>query len=363
MQMIRYRIPPILPLTSVRGIAAWWVAVYHFRDYLPVARDGWIFALISRGFYAVDLFFILSGFILYVNHGNFFKNLTRFSLYEFFSSRVSRVYPLHLFMMIVFILNPLAISVFSKQAAGVLSERYSAIDYVLSLFLIQNWGFRDHLTWNIPSWSISTELAAYILFPVASYLALRHIRNFVFAILAIAVLQVTIFALFREAGAASLGNEIPRLGLARCVLEFLMGLILGRIFHMRGPPKTEIALIPCFFLMFILYMGTLSDYLVIPAAFLLMISGLTAVSGNITKILSNVAFVYLGTISYSTYMVHFFISDWVKFLIVREESPSWIIFFSFILITFIASILLYTWVEVPLRAKLRAMVDTKIRLT
>src|SRR5216684_1190536 len=105
----------VAPLTSIRGLAAWWVAAYHFRDYLPATPDSWIVAIAARGFYAVDLFFILSGFVLHLNYSHLFLSPNRESLHKFAAARFARVYPLHLFMMLVFLFNPLMIALFSHQ--------------------------------------------------------------------------------------------------------------------------------------------------------------------------------------------------------------------------------------------------------
>ena len=61
--------PQIHALTSLRGIAAWWVVLFHFDTYLlpyiPVA----VFQFIAKGYLAVDLFFCLSGFVIFLNYG------------------------------------------------------------------------------------------------------------------------------------------------------------------------------------------------------------------------------------------------------------------------------------------------------
>src|SRR5260370_14069833 len=124
----------VAPLTSIRGLAAWWVAIYHFREYLPTTSDSWIVAIAVRGFYAVDLFFILSGFVLHLNYSRLFWEPNRHSLYTFAIARFARVYPLHFFMMLVFLLNPLMITIFSHKGLGPVQSRYNLIDYIMSCY-------------------------------------------------------------------------------------------------------------------------------------------------------------------------------------------------------------------------------------
>src|SRR5690606_30640729 len=62
--------PPRLDaLTGIRGIAAWLVVFYHVRfSFLTLFPPEAISAL-GKGYLAVDLFFVLSGFVLWFNYG------------------------------------------------------------------------------------------------------------------------------------------------------------------------------------------------------------------------------------------------------------------------------------------------------
>lgn len=337
------------------------MAIYHFREYLPVNSQNWLLEFFAKGFYAVDLFFVLSGFVIQLNYSHLFTTMNKHSFREFAIARVARVYPLHVVIMIVFIFNPLAIAFFSRHGLSfeeLVGGPYNPIDYILSLLLIQNWGFRDQLTWNVPAWSISTEFGAYIMFPIASYIASRCVRSHVTTILAISILLGSISIVFWDAGAINLGYDIPHLGLARCVFEFLTGMLLCNLYRMGGACTRQIPIIVgAAGLLSVTFISGIPDYVGVPLAFSVFIFGLTAAFGPLTYILSARPLVYLGTISYATYLCHFLIKDWIKFLIDEPNVPRWFIFSVFIVVTLLSSAILYATIEVPLRKAVRTMFD------
>src|SRR5258706_2626883 len=150
----------IRPLTSIRGIAAMAVVLYHFQGnfsyefYLHKST-----LLFSRGYLWVDFFFLLSGFILsHVHAEEFNRGLTTYRTFLF--KRIARAYPLHVFTLFVLLLPACWPTVQAMQ------DRRTVASFVSNLLLVQAWGPTSHLSWNYPSWSISDEWAAYLLFPV-----------------------------------------------------------------------------------------------------------------------------------------------------------------------------------------------------
>ncbi|WP_194913222.1 acyltransferase [Azospirillum sp. INR13] len=57
----------------MRGIAALWVVLYHYSfTHFPNLHPEHSTRLVEKGYLAVDLFFMLSGFVLtHVYHGSF----------------------------------------------------------------------------------------------------------------------------------------------------------------------------------------------------------------------------------------------------------------------------------------------------
>jgi peptidoglycan/LPS O-acetylase OafA/YrhL len=86
-------------LTGLRIFAAVWVALYHFRQITPTST--WQYPLIDpiliRGGLGVDLFFVLSGFILsHVYYRTFRAKLSGADFRSFIVSRFARLYPVHI---------------------------------------------------------------------------------------------------------------------------------------------------------------------------------------------------------------------------------------------------------------------------
>lgn len=93
-------------LTPLRGIAALLVAVFHFEmaiaRFVPASQT----MFFEKSYLMVDLFFIMSGFIiLHVYGDNFKQAFSKNSLRNFFVARFARIYPLHFFslMLLVFL--------------------------------------------------------------------------------------------------------------------------------------------------------------------------------------------------------------------------------------------------------------------
>lgn len=347
---------PLHALTGLRGLAAWLVVLYHFRELAP-GGAGPLGDLLDHGFLAVDLFFILSGLVLYLNYHAHFERLQPASVLDFYGRRLARIYPLHLVILLLFLLNPLAITLFS--ASGDPGPRYEPGYFVLSLFLVQNWGFTPWVAWNIPAWSISTEFAAYLLFPLLVWFIKRLSLEQAWRWgVAYALLLCLLAALYHLSGTASVGLAVSQLGLPRCVLEFTMGLLLGHALVNRGSALRGAALPAGLgglaLLAAVVAFGPVPDYAYAPLLFSLLIVALLDPGRAVSRALARPLFIHLGEISYSTYLIHFFIKDWVKFL-ASDIGPGQ--FFLYVIAVYAASVLLYRTVEVPARVHLYRWLD------
>ncbi|MFZ2090845.1 MAG: acyltransferase [Pseudolabrys sp.] len=146
--------------SGLRGIAALLVLFYHVRTPQHLELNFGVCDVFSKfGYLGVDVFFVLSGFILsHVYRDGF--NLA--GLRSYGVARFARIYPLHLvtlFMMLGAYAIALRVGVQPTEASG-----YGWLGTITGLLLVQEWF--GLVAPNPGSWSISIEFANYLLFPL-----------------------------------------------------------------------------------------------------------------------------------------------------------------------------------------------------
>jgi peptidoglycan/LPS O-acetylase OafA/YrhL len=236
-----------------------------------------------------------------------------------------------------------------------LGYRYDPAYFLLSIFLLQNWGFTHDLAWNAPAWSLSTEWGAYLLFPFMAKTAGRIAVTPVRAISLMALL-LGLLVLISAVIGRSLVQEIANLGLVRCILEFATGICLYHLWRLRRAKlrwEGDAAAVAAILLAVAFAMFPVADFLVMPAAFTLLIYAFANEHSFASRAMSGALLEKVGIVSYSTYLVHYFIKDWVKLLFVRPDAPSLWPFLTYLVLVAVSSVALYAMVEVPGRRMVR----------
>jgi len=332
-------------LTSVRGIAAWLVVLFHIRlsiAGLPASVE----AVLAKGYLAVDFFFLLSGFVIWMSWSDRVRDGGAAAVPDFLQRRIARIWPLHLFVLGVAVALALLL-----RATGRETPHFPFAELPLHVALLQNWGFTPALSWNDPAWSISCELGAYLPFPLL-VLAVDWRRIPTAAILAaIAVLLALLHTVFALDGAAALGQQIPRLGLIRCLLEFACGTAIGALWlRWREAWRTPalIAAIGAALALGSWIAGILPETLAVPAAFAALLLALALSAGKPGNPLEAAPLHMLGEISYATYLGHFLLWFAFKLAFVRDAHAVSVPLIALYLVLVLASsAALYRWIERP----------------
>jgi peptidoglycan/LPS O-acetylase OafA/YrhL len=339
-------------LTGIRGIAAWGVVLYHIRLSLTALLPAPVIAVLAKGYLAVDLFFILSGFVIWYNYAARIADGGAGAARLFLWRRFARVWPLHGAILAGFAALALIMISTGRDASG-----YPLGELTLHLLLVQNWGLTGELSWNHPAWSISTELAAYLVFPALVLMA-RWDRLPSAALLALtALLAGGIFLLFRLNGHADLGADIPGLGLWRCLASFAMGCLMCQLWQRwHGAPRGGlIAALGCAAIIAAAFAFGLPETAWVPAAFFAGLLSLALGYGVIVRLLGSKALTYLGEISYSTYLGHYGLFILFKLAFVDASLQlGWGGLAGYLALVMAASVALYHGLEKPAQRWLNA---------
>jgi peptidoglycan/LPS O-acetylase OafA/YrhL len=347
-------------LTGIRGLAAWFVVLYHIRLGAAPHLPAWAGFALSKGYLAVDLFFMLSGFVLWLNYSDRLRREGLAAVPKYFARRVARVWPLHLFILALTVAYAMMLA-----GAGKLNPvHYPWQELPLHILLIHNWGFTSGLAWNDPSWSISGEAAAYLLFPLIVLGVDWKRLSPAWAIAALLLLALLLSAVMGWNGAFILDRDIPRFGLLRAATEFTMGTIVCALWQRWCPGTRPAAAFAGALVAAALILGFAAgapETLVVPLFLAGLLLAIALTADRPGNPLGARPIHYLGEISYSTYLVHFLL--YIVFKILFIEDPANVppaLIGLFLLLTFLASAALYHGVERPAQRALNRLFDRRL---
>jgi peptidoglycan/LPS O-acetylase OafA/YrhL len=145
-----------LALTGVRAILAWWVVTLHFG--LELVSWAPARTVLGAGYIAVDVFFVLSGFVLARRYADDVF-ATWASRKEFWRRRFARLYPLYVVSLFVGIMAG------APRTTEALLAWPGLKRIAEQLLLLNAWDHRAMFAHNWAAWSLSAEAFFYLLFP------------------------------------------------------------------------------------------------------------------------------------------------------------------------------------------------------
>ncbi len=329
-------------IDGIRAIAVTAVILFHY------GVTGF-----SGGFVGVDIFFVLSGYLI---SSIIFDKLEkgRFEFGNFYFRRIRRLFPVYVVVMAV---------TFALAYAFMLPREFrefgqslvASTVYISNILFFLEAGYFDtasHLKPLLHTWSLSVEEQFYVIFPFVAWLCARLSRKNLFIFFAILTVASFVAAVsyiktdtsavfylypFRAwemfLGTLLATQFIPHLAsrLWNNALA-ITGLALIILPTFLYTDKTLFpgasALIPCFGTALLIYSGS-------------------AQQGWVQQILSSSIPVYIGKLSYSLYLWH-----WPLYVIYAYISPEGLSALDIVMIaaaTFAASYLSYRYIETPFR--------------
>lgn len=323
----------------------------------------------------VSFFFVLSGFILaYVYTGK----MESVGLYKFYTSRISRIWPSHIFTMI------LVVALF-PSAEWTLGAQNTWLVTLLNGFLLQSILPIPayYFSFNSVSWSISSELFFYAAFP---FLLLGLNKNWAFKFIALLFLggataylldvhDVNYYA--PEKLTAFSGHGISYINPISRIQEFFIGMLLFKVFDYIKDLRV-FNLVSCTVLEVLCILAVIFwtqkavgiSYAIIGIGnsasgefwshcstgvlFGFMILFFAINKGLVSKLLQLRLFIILGEISFSMYMIHqiifrYYNSHRPTFAFLPEDA-----IFPFLLMIIVASsYMIWRFIELPAQARLK----------
>lgn len=342
----------IKALTSMRGIFALWVVLFHMLVQSPIpAPQMW---LVSRGYIAVDFFFMLSGFILAGAHSAEFGVLHFRSYLRFIARRAGRLFPLHWAVMATVLIGLAATSSPMPWRGTVLREA----------LLVHRWigVYAPRVSINGPDWSISTEWAANLLFPLFILAFLRsQLRALLAAFTSVIALFYVVYAHGWTLNAGGPGSGLP---LLRCFSEFGIGVLIYR-YRARGrwfsSDKCLIALAVTTAIL-LSFDGT---DIFVALGLPLLIAGVVANQGIVSSGLTVGPLHWLGRVSYSIYLTQLpliSIAKMISAAVTPNSGIATVVYCitAFVLILFVSEFA-YRWIERPCQVGIKKFLQQRTK--
>jgi peptidoglycan/LPS O-acetylase OafA/YrhL len=298
-------------MDGFRGILSVVVAIYH---------TAWIshpqaWRFFENGPVIIDLFFAFSGFLMWRLYSERLKSGA--DMKKFMKRRFARLYPLHIFMILVFLAFAVArllahkIGLAEQTPGEILPFQNGSLDNWFSLLqnltMTNAMGFSEALTFNPPSWTIGAEFYTYIIFAAMMVWFKPKLKvHFILITACIGLIYVYLSRLKPDM------NITYDYGFLRCIAGFYSGILAAVCFPkirliLQRLSSASATMLEAFVIvasiLFVIYLPGKAQFFIglIVFAFVVVFA---SDRGVVSKFMSHSIFQYLAKISYSVYLVH-----------------------------------------------------------
>ncbi|MGD9647723.1 MAG: acyltransferase family protein [Pirellulales bacterium] len=207
------RAPEYFPqLTGVRALAAWSVFNYHFNSFSPAIVGDWIYRFTEEMYLGVNVFYVLSGFLIYYRYESQLVAGNRVALGTYILNRFARIYPVYWLLLL----------------AGYLARGFPDPLTCLATLTLTHAFFPSLVHAGIPqAWTLTIEETFYFSAP----LLFRSVRRI--GVLITCALVAALGLLLPVAGIGTVDHLIGRT-LCGAIGCFGCGMALARVYGQRG---------------------------------------------------------------------------------------------------------------------------------
>lgn len=335
----------IRSLTGIRGIAALYVALYHSLQVHTASDTSMLQDFVNRGYISVDLFFVLSGFVMTLSSKKYFEDKLRLSEYfSFMKKRFARLYPMYL-LLITFAF------IFVNHFSG-------KINFFVGLTMLSILLPTPFVMYHL--WSLSAEWVAYLIFPILVKICYKSSSSFwVFCIFFLSIILRTYAIILSDLEMS--GNEailIPKIpSIIRCISDYMLGIVAFQT--VRKWPlvlKYQNAISIVSFICIITLLFFPNTDLVVVVLFVPLIISISTDKSVVGKLMSSRIIYFFGLISYSLYLLHalfleLFMQD---FYMKYNTIPYSTLIFNtiYFLVIILVSYFCYKVIEIPMQRQL-----------
>ncbi|BDZ45885.1 acyltransferase family protein [Naasia aerilata] len=295
---------PIPALTGLRIVGAVWVALFHFQSPLFDASNTLrlLEPVLAYGPKGVPLFFLLSGYIIWHNYGSARLLRSKREPVRFFWRRVARLWPVNVLALVLAVPVLWNAVIVHDYWGSAHPDWFSIGGFLGSAMMVQVLGSPYPMAvypWNAPSWSLSAEMVAYLIFPVILFAALRIKAARLRWLCVPAALALTVVAYLP-------GFDFPYRWLLDLMLVFVAGVLLRVAGRPTFSPRMMAAVQIVAPVAVVLACYAAQPLLIMP--FLaLWVWSLAAPTGPVVALMTTKPMQIAGLSSYSLYMLHWVI--------------------------------------------------------
>jgi peptidoglycan/LPS O-acetylase OafA/YrhL len=330
----------IRALTGLRAVAATLVVLLHFQRFLwpYIDQVPFVRAIVSSGWLGVDLFFVLSGFVLTLSYVDQVGRRPRPAVIgRFLVNRVARVWPAWATVTVLMAAFVLTLRTIGWNA-DVLTPHppVDVASMARQLTMTQMWG-RDSFfgaSYNMPGWSISAEWLAYLAFPLLAVFLrpLRRLPAVVLLACACTMMGPLTLHAFQYGPNDQIQNWFVRIvaGFTAGIFAALAARKIQRTPRVESFATASSAVLVLWIVAIFLWNGwrrggdlSLDFSGVAVVLFPLLVVSLSLSDRGVSSFLSRPSMVYGGKISYCLYLVHFVVLDVAATLLWQDPDKAW----------------------------------------